>query len=320
MRCQYCFLNRKHECKQDRQCYCCGSSKHGTLSCPQPKCIFNCGHCAKNQLHNCRKCGAICVHRTENCPENIKKQQSSEPHVSSKYASASSVPHVSSKYASASSVPHVSPKNASASSVPHVLPKNASASSVSIFSSIFSWLNSSSCNLMLGDYDKYSGFLVTMVSICIYLNGRVLVASRGVHDINYGKTYTQGGRVDRGETPEQAALRELEEESGLKLRKEDIEHSGVIDVVKMKDGNYFVHFFAVLNKNPKFDNPTTPHEIITNDDLANRLKVHESYRLKHCKGICWINADILINEEERYSSKSIKQNIDRVHRKYKNSS
>ncbi len=48
-------------------------------------------------------------------------------------------------------------------------------------------------------------------------DGGVLLVQRAIHP-SYGKWVFPGGYVDRGETPEAAALREVREESGLVVR------------------------------------------------------------------------------------------------------
>ena len=47
--------------------------------------------------------------------------------------------------------------------------------------------------------------------------GGILLVQRAIHP-SYGKWVFPGGYVDRGETPETAALREVREESGLRVR------------------------------------------------------------------------------------------------------
>lgn len=44
-----------------------------------------------------------------------------------------------------------------------------------------------------------------------------------------GRVVTLGGHIEPGETPEQAAVREVEEESGLLLRETDLQRAGTIE-------------------------------------------------------------------------------------------
>lgn len=53
--------------------------------------------------------------------------------------------------------------------------------------------------------------------VVFFYDGGVLLVQRAIHP-SYGKWVFPGGYVDRGETPECAALREVREESGLVVR------------------------------------------------------------------------------------------------------
>lgn len=44
-----------------------------------------------------------------------------------------------------------------------------------------------------------------------------------------GRVVTLGGHIEAGETPEQAAVREVEEESGVQVREPDLERAGTIE-------------------------------------------------------------------------------------------
>jgi len=60
-----------------------------------------------------------------------------------------------------------------------------------------------------------------------------------------------GGGIEKGETAVLCAIRELEEESGLKIKPKDLEKVAIVDFHNEKsDGSVFicrVHFFKVLN-------------------------------------------------------------------------
>ena len=44
-----------------------------------------------------------------------------------------------------------------------------------------------------------------------------------------GRVVTLGGHIEAGETPEQAAVREVEEESGVQVREADLQRAGTIE-------------------------------------------------------------------------------------------
>jgi len=67
------------------------------------------------------------------------------------------------------------------------------------------------------------------VDIIIIQSGKVLLIKRG-HQPYEGKWALPGGFMDMDETPEQAAIRELEEETGLKVKRlQQFKTYGAID-------------------------------------------------------------------------------------------
>ncbi len=66
------------------------------------------------------------------------------------------------------------------------------------------------------------GFVVYLdpkvaTGVILPLDGGIVLLRRGIHP-SYGKWVFPGGYVDRGETPEAAAVREAKEESGLDVK------------------------------------------------------------------------------------------------------
>jgi ADP-ribose pyrophosphatase YjhB (NUDIX family) len=88
------------------------------------------------------------------------------------------------------------------------------------------------------------------VTVTIIVGDTILTCSRGVkdgkdvkvEDINYDKPFGPGGAIDKGESPENAAIRETKEESGLDIKEEQLEFFSDFD----KRRNYIVR----LNKLP----------------------------------------------------------------------
>lgn len=79
-------------------------------------------------------------------------------------------------------------------------------------------------------------------------NGQVLLAMK-TRKIGAGCWNGYGGGVEDGETIKECAIRELEEESGLKAKQEDLEKVAIVDFHNEKsDGTIFVcrvHFFLL---------------------------------------------------------------------------
>lgn len=74
-------------------------------------------------------------------------------------------------------------------------------------------------------------------TVCyIRSNGQTLMLQRAKNDGLQGKWIVPGGKFEPGETPEECALREVEEETGLKLT--EINFRGIITFVQSKPDIY----------------------------------------------------------------------------------
>jgi len=61
--------------------------------------------------------------------------------------------------------------------------------------------------------------MTTNATICHILSGNKLLLKRATRGISKGKWNAPGGKIDERETPEQNAIREIYEETGLKIKK-----------------------------------------------------------------------------------------------------
>ena len=61
------------------------------------------------------------------------------------------------------------------------------------------------------------------VSVNIFWMNNVLICVRGKHDRNYKKIYSIGGKIETGETPSEAAIRETFEEAGVVIQQSDLQ-------------------------------------------------------------------------------------------------
>jgi len=66
--------------------------------------------------------------------------------------------------------------------------------------------------------------MATAVTLVHILDGNKMLLKMGVRGISKGKWNAPGGKIEAGETPEQNALREAYEETGLRLR--NLEYHG----------------------------------------------------------------------------------------------
>lgn len=79
------------------------------------------------------------------------------------------------------------------------------------------------------------------VSVAVFRDGRVLLAQRAVGALK-GRWSLPGGRVEFGEKLAEAALRELDEEVGVKA--EIVDFAGIVEVLPRKHGGHF-HFVVI---------------------------------------------------------------------------
>ena len=161
-------------------------------------------------------------------------------------------------------------------------------------------------NTMLSNISKFNNNVinntikpeyVSVVVICkkIFESAELLVCRRGVNDYNYGKMYTQGGHIDSGETPKQAAIRECMEESGIRINE-----SQLIPIIVPDITNKMIVFVVVLNDKPVIYGPLHQHawEILHTDDLSKDFNVEmikSSNGSESNSGWAWIKSDIIMN-------------------------
>lgn len=99
-------------------------------------------------------------------------------------------------------------------------------------------------------------------SVIFVFNNRILLCRRGVEPAK-GKIDIIGGFLNNGEDPLVGAVREVEEETGYKVDKKNLEYLGTwIDIYRYENGKYYTFnmiYFVRVNEKPK---------MVVNDDIS----------------------------------------------------
>jgi 8-oxo-dGTP diphosphatase len=93
-------------------------------------------------------------------------------------------------------------------------------------------------------------------TICFPIKNNEILLGMKLRGFGSGKYNGFGGKLQTGETPEDAAIRELEEESGLKVLVSDLQHTALIDFEFpfKPEFNQRVYIFIISN----FDDTHVP--------------------------------------------------------------
>lgn len=99
-------------------------------------------------------------------------------------------------------------------------------------------------------------------SVIFICNDRILLCRRGVEPA-IGKIDIIGGFLNNGEDPLVGAVREVEEETGYKLDKQELEYLGTwVDIYRYENGKYYTFnmiYFVRVDDLP---------EMVANDDIS----------------------------------------------------
>lgn len=134
------------------------------------------------------------------------------------------------------------------------------------------------------------GFNATVEIAACYLeiNGQLLLLERSSFESESGKWGVPAGKLESGETPEQAARRELFEETGILVESTNIHAIGPL-YIRKPDIDYVCHLFQInLNAKPKIclssEHPNYlwagSVELKTLPLMTGALGALEKYRLK----------------------------------------
>lgn len=115
-------------------------------------------------------------------------------------------------------------------------------------------------------------------TLCEIMKGRKMLLKKATRGVSKGKWNALGGKIDKGETPREGAIREVEEESGLLLKK--IEKWGTITFYRGSRRRLFLKMHLFMSSNfrgrPKsteegrlrwFDAKKLPYDRMWDDDI-----------------------------------------------------
>lgn len=92
---------------------------------------------------------------------------------------------------------------------------------------------------------------VAIAAVYIEYNDKILFLHRQDNNSQGNKWGIPGGKVDKGETPLQAAIREIKEETGYDISKQVIENLGTVYIEYNEKDHFTYHMFRTqLQKDP----------------------------------------------------------------------
>jgi len=131
---------------------------------------------------------------------------------------------------------------------------------------------------MSKDLDKYKNYeKIQIVAVVIEnLIGEILLSKRGIGVSHLAGYYENvGGKVDKGESREEAVVREVQEEIGVKVKIQRILFVNKIDYVDVKRRKLYsgTIFKGSVEEKPKIREPNKCEELIwVKKDNLNYLK------------------------------------------------
>jgi|688.fasta_scaffold68198_4 mutator protein MutT len=92
---------------------------------------------------------------------------------------------------------------------------------------------------------------IEIAAVYIEYNNKILLLHRQENKSQGNKWGIPGGKVDKGETPLQAAIREVKEETGYDISKQGIENLGTVYIEYNEKDHFTYHMFRTqLQEDP----------------------------------------------------------------------
>ena len=96
-----------------------------------------------------------------------------------------------------------------------------------------------------------------IATVTVIWDSMVLTCRKGVDDHNYGKLFSQGGKVEIDESFEEGCIREAYEEAGIKI---DIRDLKVLSYGNSKNyDSFYMNFYIIYNTLPLVEGPPINH-------------------------------------------------------------
>jgi len=112
-------------------------------------------------------------------------------------------------------------------------------------------------------------------TLCIPITDTEVLLGRKKVRWGAGKWNGFGGKIDEGETPEEAAVRELEEESGLEAKKENLKKVAVLKFYFNDKPVFLMHTYVVRNWSGE---PIETDEMIPQWHLISAVPYNEMWK------------------------------------------
>ena len=112
-------------------------------------------------------------------------------------------------------------------------------------------------------------------TLCIPITGTEMLLGKKKLRFGAGKWNSFGGKIKKNETPEEATVRELEEECGLCAHKDDLEKVAILKFYFNNEPSFLVHAYIVRDWSGE---PIETDEMIPQWHSLDAMPYHEMWK------------------------------------------